>query len=324
MSAVTAVPAALPRMGALQAAWLRHRAALRTVIGVLAGLAVLLLVSGYFLHRGFERSGAGGCDPATRECNERWKEFLRGYGTELMLGSNLVYFLGGAIGAFVGGPLLAREFEHGTFRFAWTQGAGRTRWTASGLAVTAGVLAVATALLAQVFSWWIAPMRQQGSRFAPLLFVGAPPALAGRVLLVFAVSALAGAVLRRTVVAVGIGVAASVLVTLGAETLRFHYRAPLQETLHTLSQVWVDHRWTGSSWYTDPAGNRIGTAELFDRGHDYWGVQKLVQDGGYAVHEVYQPDDRYWPFQFIELGWMTVLAVALGAVTVWWVRRGAR
>ena len=33
------------------------------------------------------------------------------------------------IGAFIGAPLLAREMETGTFRYAWTQGFGRWRWT---------------------------------------------------------------------------------------------------------------------------------------------------------------------------------------------------
>jgi len=32
---------------------------------------------------------------------------------------------------FIGAPLLAREFEHGTFRLAWTQGISRRRWLLS-------------------------------------------------------------------------------------------------------------------------------------------------------------------------------------------------
>ena len=45
-------------------------------------------------------------------------------------------------GMFVGAPLLAREYSSGTARFAWTQGAGRTRPTVAklillGLAVLA-------------------------------------------------------------------------------------------------------------------------------------------------------------------------------------------
>ncbi|MFE6051690.1 ABC transporter permease subunit [Kitasatospora sp. NPDC056446] len=320
MSSLTLAP---PRSAVLRAAGLRHRPALRTLLGVLAGLALVLGVSGYYLHAGFDDSGAAGCDMALRTCNDRWKEFLHGYGSELSVGGNVAYFLGGALGAFVGAPLLAREFEHGTVRFAWTQGAGRTRWTVGGLVVVGSVLAAATALTAVVLDWWISPLAAHGGRFTPLAFASAPPALVGRVLLAFAVSALAGAVLRRTVVAVGIGVAVSVAVNLVAESLRFHYRTPLQDTVHTLAQASLDHRWEGAIWVTDPAGDRLGLGRLYDLGGDYYGAEKLLNEGGYSLHESYQPDSRYWLFQSVEFAWTAGLAVALCAVAVWWIRRRA-
>jgi hypothetical protein len=42
----------------------------------------------------------------------------------------LVVVTPGLIGMFWGAPLVAREFETGTFRLAWTQGITRTRWLA--------------------------------------------------------------------------------------------------------------------------------------------------------------------------------------------------
>jgi hypothetical protein len=42
------------------------------------------------------------------------------------------------IGAFVGAPVLARELETGTFRYAWTLGVGRPRWTLAKLVVDQG------------------------------------------------------------------------------------------------------------------------------------------------------------------------------------------
>ena len=47
------------------------------------------------------------------------------------------------IGAFAGAPVLARELETGTFRFAWTQGFGRWRWALAKLVLLAVVLAAA-------------------------------------------------------------------------------------------------------------------------------------------------------------------------------------
>jgi hypothetical protein len=37
----------------------------------------------------------------------------------------------------------------------------------------------------------------------------------------------------------------------------------------------------------------------------------------------YIPVSRFWPMQFIESGWLLILAIALGAATVWLVRRRA-
>jgi LPXTG-motif cell wall-anchored protein len=35
----------------------------------------------------------------------------------------------------------------------------------------------------------------------------------------------------------------------------------------------------------------------------------------------YQPDSRYWPFQWIETGWLTALALLLLGATLWLLRR---
>jgi hypothetical protein len=35
----------------------------------------------------------------------------------------------------------------------------------------------------------------------------------------------------------------------------------------------------------------------------------------------FQPDSRYWPFQWIELGWLTALSLLLLATSVWLLRR---
>src|SRR5229473_1972694 len=49
------------------------------------------------------------------------------------------------IGAFAGAPVLARELETGTFRFVWTQGIGRWRWTLAKLVPLAVAVAAAAA-----------------------------------------------------------------------------------------------------------------------------------------------------------------------------------
>ena len=44
---------------------------------------------------------------------------------------------------------------------------------------------------------------------------------------------------------------------------------------------------------------------------------------GYSEWTSYQPASRFWPFQWIEAGWLLALSVVLIAVTIWLVRRRA-
>ncbi|MFE4513199.1 hypothetical protein ACFRMQ_03230 [Kitasatospora sp. NPDC056783] len=319
MSSLSLAP---PRSAVLRAAGLRHRPTLVTLFLVMGAVSLALLVHGWYLRAGLERSGATSCDPAADACLERYKRFLREYGTSMEALDMVLHVLGAGFGAFVGGPLLAREFEHGTVRFVWTQGAGRSRWTVGSLVVAGGALAVVAALFGLLLRWWSAPLALMNGRFSPDLFEQTWPVMVGRVVLTFGVAALAGAVLRRTVAAVGIGLGVSVALPFLAESFRFHYRQPLEEPVHSMRAMALDGRWLGEVWYSDPAGNRISTDAFYEHG-DFEQLQALVRDGGYTAHQVYQPADRFWPFEFVEFGWMTALGVAACAAAVWWVRRRA-
>jgi hypothetical protein len=44
---------------------------------------------------------------------------------------------------------------------------------------------------------------------------------------------------------------------------------------------------------------------------------------GYTQWSSYQPGSRFWPFQWIEGGWLLALSVLLIAASVWLVRRRA-
>jgi hypothetical protein len=56
-----------------------------------------------------------------------------------------------------GAPLVAREFETGTYRLAWTQ-TTRTRWIAIKLAAIGLAGVVLTAILSLIVTWWSGPL----------------------------------------------------------------------------------------------------------------------------------------------------------------------
>ena len=120
----------------------------------------------------------------------------------------LVLAVPGLIGMFWGAPLVAREFETGTFRLAWTQGVTRNRWLAAKLAV-AGVASMAAAgLLSLMVTWWSSPIDRRTGQPAHVRHVprrGIAPV--GYAAFAFALGVTAGLLIRRTLPAMAVTLA---------------------------------------------------------------------------------------------------------------------
>jgi hypothetical protein len=244
------------------------------------------------------------------------------------------------IGAFVGAPVLARELETGTFRYAWTQGFGRWRWTLAKLVPLAIAMAVAAGLFSLLFSWYYQPFFADGNNIPldPKLFGLRGVAFAAWTLAAFAIGALAGMLTRRVVPAIVATLAAYAgLAFAAAGFLRQHYLAPLVTSNPNVPvSAWIMSQWwtkggkfAFAGWPPDrlllhfcPAGpsERVGPGgEPKATGI----AQCLVQHGGYTQWTSYHPASQFWAFQWVEGGWLLALSVLLIAATVWLVRRRA-
>ena len=115
------------------------------------------------------------------------------------------------IGAFVGGPVLARELETGTYRYAWTQGVGRGRWALGKLVSLAVAVTVAAWIFGLVLAWYYQPYFAPGNQglglaemtpFFPGLFDLHGVMFAAWTLAAFAIGGLAGMLIRRVVPAI--------------------------------------------------------------------------------------------------------------------------
>jgi hypothetical protein len=73
----------------------------------------------------------------------------------------------GILGAAVGAPLVAGEFEQGTFRFAFTQSVPRTRCILVRLLVVVASVVMAGVVFIALLTWTGVPMDQMGSRLNP-------------------------------------------------------------------------------------------------------------------------------------------------------------
>jgi hypothetical protein len=221
------------------------------------------------------------------------------------------------IGAFAGAPILSRELEVGTFRFAWTQGAGRTRWALARLALPAVIVTAAAAAFSQLFGWFYYPFFATGdSAFGPQYFELTGIAFAAWTLAAFAIGTLAGVLIRKVVPAIAAAMAVwAGLLLVTSLYLRRLYQAPLSVRNGGHGAPGVSP-WLISQWWTGPNGKTITSENK---------IIALINhpQPGYTQWTTYEPGTRYWHFQFIEGGWLLVLSLLLIAAAIWLIRRRA-
>ena len=315
-------------------AWRRHRPTLLALLALITVLAALLLARGHQMREAYATVQA--CTPqASARCGFAFRQFRETYADTGALAALLVW-IPAVIGAFAGAPMVARELESGTFRFAWTQGAGRTRWML-GLTVVGALGVVSLALAFGVLvSWYQQPLFSAGieQRLHPSLFPVTGLAVVGWALAAFALGVFLGTLTRRVLPAVASTLAAWTGLAFLASALRHRYATPLLTSATQLddSALTVDQWWAkGNARVTSAEIDQVlqaagvqpidgGTITAAPGSQAVDPVQYLIQHG-YLQMTTFQPAGRYWPFQGIEFGWLTALSLLLLGTSVWLLRR---
>ena len=327
--------------------WRQHRFALAGVATLLGALAVYLWMVGLQLYHAY--AAASVCHPTSSPACQDLINTFDGMDNFLSNGV-ILQAVPVLIGAFVGAPVLARELETGTFRYAWTQGFGRRRWTLAKLVPLAILLVAATGAFSVLLSWYYQPYFATGNQALGLteqspfnsgLFDLRDVAFPAWTLAAFAIGALAGMLIRRVVPAI----AATLVVYTGLAFatgvyLREHYLTPLLTTnnFHQPGSAWIISAWWTKGGTTlsqstmrqvmDPVFQRLMPPVPQDQVHLYkmptfLNAERYLTQHGYTYWTSYQPASRFWPFQWSEGGWLLALSALLIAATVWLVRRRA-
>jgi predicted small integral membrane protein len=332
--------------------WRQFRAQTFTTVAALAAVVAVYAVTGPRLASLYDASGLLTCH-ARGDCSALTTRFLDAvqsdavYPALSVLGGALLYLAPALIGAFWGAPLVTRELEAGTFRLAWNQSVTRTRWMAVKLGLI-GLAAIVTAgLLSLILTWWSSPIDRAGGfrlangqlgRFSPLVFGARDIAPLGYAAFAFAVGVTVGMLIRRTLPAMAITLAAVAFVMLAWPNLvRPHLMPPVSVTAPVdanLTTGVMGHNGEITVPVTNlPGAWIISNQTLTATGHVFVlpdlpacnsGTQQQC-DAWFATqhlrrHITYQPASRYWAFQWTETAIFLALALALAGFCVWRIR----
>ena len=318
--------------------WRQHRAELAAAVLLLLAVAVPLIVNGLAVREAYHADGVAACvgDPTRPGCAVIVERFT---GHHAEWGQRMLWFafVPLLVGVFVGAPLLAREFEHGTWKLAFTQSVGRARWLVVKLAVVGAVATALAAAVGLLITWWREPLDAIEGRLRSSAFIVAAPSLTAVTLFTFATGVLAGALLRRTIAAMAVTLAAFLAVRLSVEEfLRPHYLRPKVRITDAVTTSEVGWRpateWVVDTGWIDRAGRRLSDAEewaiirdVYTGGDAVYGagtpIERYLADHGLRHYAEYHPAGAFWTFQLIESALFLALAAVLLTVAVHVVRR---
>jgi len=331
--------------------WRQFRAQAIVAGAALVAVAIVLMATGPHLASLFDSSGLPTCRAGCESDASSFFSQVQGSATELIFyaGIFLLYAVPALIGLFWGAPLVAREFEAGTFRLAWNQSISRARWIAVKLGLL-GLGAVAVAgLLSLMTAWWASPFYQAAqdaggqnplsiTRFAAPLFGASGVAPVGYAAFAFSLGVAVGVLVRRTLPAMAITLALFAVIQILWPTLvRPHLIPPVQAT-QALSTVNLDGMGIQNNGhlFLQVGGDSSGDWILSGRPVNAAGLpvtmapQACAQANnfvpclasrGIRVQVSYQPASRYWPFQWLETGIFLIAAIGLGGLCYWRIRR---
>jgi hypothetical protein len=292
--------------------WRQHRSQAMACLALLAALAVYAIIESTSMRTAFSNDGlAGSCLARSQgtACEAGVQAFMNEFGSAVNIAFwSVCLIIPGLIGVLVGGSLIARELEYGTWRLAWSQTVPRARWLAVKLTLVTGGLIVLGAAMTAVITWYRGPMDQLTGHFQHNSYDYEGLVLTAYILCAFGFAVLAGLLIRRSIPAMVAAFIPWLAIRLVVEfVFRPHFMTPVTGHVgaNCLPQS-VSVCGYGISFIPQSTG-RIGDLVLSMNGN-------LV---------TYQPADRFWPFQFIEAGiFVALTAAALGA-TIWLLHRRA-
>jgi ABC-type transport system involved in multi-copper enzyme maturation permease subunit len=243
------------------------------------------------------------------------------------------------VGAFWGAPLLAREYEAGTHRLAWTQSVTRGRWLTAKLVIAVLAAVVLVGAFSALFTWWSLPLDHFGNRIGTANFGQRGIVPVAYALFALSLGTLFGTIMRRTLPAMAATLVGFFVVRFAFQLfVRPHLLAPVSVSRPTSLFERTGGNpgeiggWVVSSKTVDAAGHVINGGRVDQLLADSCALTRESSGNDFArcadhlaVHDVVRihPDSQFWAMQAWEAAIFVALAAGLAFATYWWLKRRA-
>ena len=341
--------------------WLQHRFLILGALGLFGVMAAYVLLLGAPLHVLFSQYMSNGC-LTPNAANVGVCVGLESRIGESTFGVTIVdialHVLPVVLGTFIGAPLIAREFESGTYRFTWTQGMPRALWFALKFTLLAVPITAGTCVLGLLASSYSGPFNTIGfsSAWQPGEFDVTVLTLAAWTLFGLALGTFVGSLIKHTVSAMALtGAVISglliatfwkleyLLLSIGPKAMKTVRPGGGFGALNSASNATgitsgpygaknlhePAGSWLVNGWYTGAKGVVLNSSQSqklvdnmystsFPKNPAAWLTQHHV-----AYWVSYQPASRFWMFQGVEAAVLVGLAFVLTSGTASLIRRRA-
>ena len=295
----------------------QYRTEVILALPVMAALMALFFFTGRSISSAFSEQGLQTCLSLAQpepDCVRSSQDVISRYGwlTSTMPFMNFVPAL---IGVIAAAPLVL-EFDQRTYRLAWTQGIGRTRWFVTKLAAAMALAAVSAALLSFFITRMYEPLNLAESRWNES-FNFAEPVFISYALFATALVIFVGVLTKKALPAFITSFVAFFVVRVGLETFaRPHFLSPKVAISTVAADIFNRKDWIVSQRIVDSAGR-----EVFRIRCERTDASPCAPPADLISKTVFHPDSRYWLFQGIESAIFLGVVVVLLGVSAWWVSK---
>ncbi|WP_240687241.1 ABC transporter permease subunit [Amycolatopsis suaedae] len=332
--------------------WRQFRAQALVAAAGLVVIAAGLVVLGMDIRDTYDSYLArcqGDCADAMRQFTNEYRNLL------LFLDAGFI-LVPGLLGMFWGAPLVARELESGTHRLVWNQSVPRRRWLVVKL-LFAGLAAMAAAgVVSLLLTWAAGPADQMANdRFEAIVFSARHVAPVAYAAFAVVLGAVIGLLIRRTLPAMALTLLVFIAIQVAVPNLVRPYLMPpitistpmTSEAINELRNLGglTDRPTIGGltipdAWVTDTSelltadGRPLDVAQFNkciepggshdsrrEGGGTFGAAAQCLGDLDLHVTASYQPNHRYWPFQWLESAIYLTLSALLAVLGRWRIQR---